>query len=228
MQNIVDIRIIWYIMHRLRLHRQITASMFIQAFNISMRTQIPIVNRSDSHATTVLPLQASLLYQFLCNSWEQWRVCVAWRWVVGGWLGGEMKDATPQQWRCDGSRGCVVAGAPGSHVRNNRQTRPLSRDTATSGTTNSPFVVPSHALYQFISFCDTPRHITPLHRLTYFFCRCLIPHIYRYWVTITIVKMCGFVKEVRASPIFGRNSRERYPFSSKLRLVFYRHDSSIC
>lgn len=43
---------------------------------------------------------------------------------------------------------------------------------------------------------------TSLRHLTYFFCRCLIRHIYRYRVTITILKMCWFVMEVRALYIF--------------------------
>lgn len=119
--------------------------------------------------------------------------------------------------RCDGSRWCVWSarrGAPGSHVQNNRQTRPLSRDTATSGTTNSPLCC---AQSRSLSICIILWYAAPHHsrHLTYSFFADVwfvtfidIGSLKRSW------KCVDLWRKFEHHIFFGRKNRNDHPFSS--------------
>lgn len=124
-----------------------------------------------------------------------------------------MKDTVAEMWRKP--RVCGRVAAPGSHVQNNRQTRPLSRDTATSGTTNSPFVVRSHALYQFLWFCDTHHSVTWPTFLPMFDSSHL--SISGHYNDLENELICDGSSSI--TYFFGRNSRNDRLFSSILRMM---------
>lgn len=129
----------------------------------------------------------------------------------GRWDERRCAATVAEMWRKP--RVCGRVAAPGSHVQNNRQTRPLSRDTATSGTTNSPFVVRSHALYQFLWFCDTHHSVTWPTFLPMFDSSHL--SILGHCNDLENVSICDGSSSI--TYFFGRNSRNDRHFSSIFR-----------